>query len=92
MVRITKTEERGITSIIVDGQLSADSIEMIESMCDQVLVAGMPVHLFLRDVSTVDTAGRELLSRLSGKGVRLQGSGVYTSYVVKAATKSAHAT
>lgn len=43
-----------------------------------------PVHLFLRDVSTVDQAGRALLCRLAAKGVRLFGSGVYTSYLVRA--------
>jgi hypothetical protein len=35
------------------------------------------------DVSTVDRAGRALLSRLAAKGVRLLGSGVYTADLVR---------
>ncbi|MCE5310934.1 MAG: hypothetical protein LLG20_25105 [Acidobacteriales bacterium] len=39
--------------------------------------------MFLRDVSVIDAAGRDLLRRLVGQGVRLLGSGVYTSHLVK---------
>jgi hypothetical protein len=45
--------------------------------------AGKPVHLFLRDVTTVDQAGRALLERLAAKGVRLRAKGIYNSYIVQ---------
>ncbi|MEI9970853.1 MAG: hypothetical protein WDO73_01700 [Ignavibacteriota bacterium] len=44
---------------------------------------GKPVHLFLRDVNQVDSAGKALLRRLAADGIRLHGSGVYTGYLVQ---------
>jgi ABC-type transporter Mla MlaB component len=85
MFWLSKAEEQSRTIITVDGQLSVETIEVIESCCDQAVPNGKPVHLFLRDVSTVDQAGRTLLCRLAARGVRLFGSGVYTSYLVQTA-------
>ena len=83
MIHVTKTEERAKTIVTVDGQLSGDSIDVVETCCNQAGLAGKPVHLFLRDVSTVDQTGRMLLARLAAKGVHLAASGVYTSYLVE---------
>ena len=84
MFRAGKVEGRSRTIVTIDGQLSGDYIEAVETCCDQAMCRGKPVHLFLRDVSTVDQAGRALLCRLAAKGVRLLASGVYTSYLVRA--------
>jgi hypothetical protein len=84
MYWVSKAEERSRTIITVDGQLSGESIEVLESCCVQAVSNGKPVHLFLRDVLTVDQAGRTLLCRLAARGIRLLGSGVYTSYLVRA--------
>jgi hypothetical protein len=86
MIRVTKTEERSHTTVTIDGQLSADSISLVETCCSQAESDGRPVQLFLRDVTTVDQAGRMLLRRLSAKGIRLMASGVYTSYLVQTLT------
>jgi len=71
--------------VTVDGQLSGDSIEVVETCCDQAESNGKPVQLFLRDVTTIDQAGRTLLARLAARGIRLIASGVYTSYLVQTA-------
>lgn len=84
MIRVTKTEERFRSVVIVDGDLSDDHITVVETCCNQAEAEGKPVELFLRDVTTVDQAGRMLLSRLAAKGIRLVASGLYTSYLVKA--------
>lgn len=84
MFRVSKAEERSHTIVTVDGQLSSDYIEVVETCCDQAISTGKAVHFFLRDVTTVDQAGRALLCRLAAKGVRLLASGVYTSYLVQA--------
>jgi ABC-type transporter Mla MlaB component len=84
MFRVSKAEEPLRMIVTIDGQLSGDSIAVVETCCDQAISTGKPVHLFLRDVSTVDQAGRALLCRLAARGVRLLGSGVYTSYLVQA--------
>ena len=86
MFRVSRAEEPSHTIVTIDGQLSSDTIEVVESCCDQAISIGKPVRLFLRDVSTVDRAGRALLCRLAAKGVRLLASGVYTSYLVRTLT------
>jgi hypothetical protein len=86
MIRVWRTEEPLRTTVTIDGQLSAESVAVVEACCNQAESGGKPVRLFLHDVTSVDEAGRMLLSRLSGKGVRLAASGVYTSYLVKTLT------
>lgn len=83
MIRVTKTEEQSHTIVTIDGQLGSDSIALVETCCNQAKSNGKPVHLFLRDVGTVDQAGQMLLSRLAAKGVVLAAKGVYTSYLVQ---------
>jgi len=83
MIRVTKTEERSRTLVTVDGQLAGDFVTAVETCCDQAESLGKPIHLFLRDVITVDQAGTNLLRRLARKGVRLLANGVYTSYLVQ---------
>ena len=83
MIRVTRADELSRTVVTIDGQLSGDTIAIVETCCNQAKSNGRPVELFLRDVSIVDQAGRTLLSRLASQGVRLVGSGVYTSYLVQ---------
>jgi ABC-type transporter Mla MlaB component len=89
MFRVSRAEEPSRTIVTIDGQLSGDYIAVVETCCDQAISAGKAVHLFLRDVSTVDQAGRALLCRLAARGVRLLGSGVYTSHLVGALNSGA---
>jgi hypothetical protein len=86
MLRVIKREERSRTVLIVEGRLSADYVQVVETCCDQAISTGATVHLYLRRVSTVDEAGRALLSRLEAKGVHLRASGVYTSHLIKELT------
>ncbi len=83
MIRVTKTEQRTRTFVTIDGQLSGESVDVVETCCSQAEAGGKPVHLFLRDVTTVDQAGITLLRRLAGKGVHLLAKGLYTSYLVR---------
>ena len=83
MIRVTKTEERSRRIITIDGQLSDISITMVENCCSHAEASQKPVHLFLRDITTVDQAGTILLRRLAGIGVHLLASGLITSYLVQ---------
>ena len=83
MIRVTRTDEGPRTTVTVDGELSGDAIVVVETCCRQAESSGKPIHLFLRDVTTVDRAGQALLARLASKGVRLEARGVYTSYLVQ---------
>jgi hypothetical protein len=86
MIRVTKTEEPSHTIVTIDGELSGDSIAVVEACCNQARSNAKPIELFLRDITTVDQAGQRLLSRLAAKGVRLVARGVYTSYLVQSLT------
>lgn len=83
MFRVGKEEEPSRTIITIDGQLSGDHIGVVETCCSQAKSKGKPVHLVLRNVSTVDLSGRALLHRLAAQGIRVCASGVYTSYLVQ---------
>jgi len=80
---VSQTKDRFGTVVNIDGQLVGDHVHVAEDCCSQALSSGTPVSLFLRDVSAIDEAGRNLLRRLAEQGVQLLASGVYTSYLVK---------
>jgi len=86
MIRVTKTEEPSTTVVIIDGQLSGESIGLIETCCKDAESDGKPVYLFLRGVTAIDDRGRSLLRHLARNGVRVSGSVMYTSYVVEELT------
>ena len=86
MLRVCKREERSRTVLVVDGRLSADYVQVIETCCNEAISMGAIVHLYLRHVLTVDGAGRALLLRLAAKGVHLRASGVYTSHLIRELT------
>ena len=82
MIRIqTASNPDGIT-ITIDGQLIGEYFEEVEISIRKAIERRNHVHLFLRDVSHIDEAGRALLSRLAAQGVELSAAGVYSSYVV----------
>ncbi len=83
MIRIMTADEPALTTITVDGQLAGDSVQAVETTCDQTRANGKPIWLHLRDVSVIGEDGQALLRRLASKGVRLKASGLYTSYVVR---------
>ena len=83
MLRVSKREERSRTVLIVDGRLWADYVQVVETCCNEAISTGAIIHLYLRDVTTVDDAGRALLSRLAAKGVHLSANGVYTSHLIR---------
>jgi hypothetical protein len=88
MIHISRTEETSRTLLTVDGQLSGDSIDVVETCCTQARSGGKPVQVFLRDVTGVDQSGRMLLMRLLARGIGLVASGVYTSYLVQELTSN----
>ena len=83
MFRVSRADEPSRTIITIDGQLSGESMKVVEICCEKAISRGKPVLVFLRDVLTVDQGGRALLRRLAAKGIRLLASGVYTAYLVR---------
>ena len=79
MTQVNKEEENTRTVVTVDGQISVDCIQLLETRCHQAMAAAKPVCLVLRDVPIVD-----LLKRLAERGVAVTAHGIYTSYIVPA--------
>ena len=82
MVRIMTADELTSTTITVDGTLSGEGIEPVQSCCIEALTKGRPVRLHLRDVSAIDERGRTMLRHLAAEGVDLTANGIYSSYIV----------
>jgi hypothetical protein len=82
MFRISKSTEKSLTTLVIDGQLCGDGLATVESCCEEEMLKGKPIHLLLRDLTNIDEAGKELLRRMAGRGVKLIATGVYTSYIV----------
>lgn len=83
MIRVTRIEHRSRTILTVDGELSGESVAIVETCCKQAESDGKPVEIFLRDVDAVGEDGRLLLIQLASRGVRLTARGVYTSYLIE---------
>jgi hypothetical protein len=82
MVRIMAADELTTTTITVDGTLSGEGIEPVQTCCLQALTKGKPVRLHLRDVFAIDERGRTMLRQLASEGVDLTANGIYSSYLV----------
>lgn len=90
MIRITTTTETAATTITVDGRLTSEYVEALDTCVKQAIETGVQVHLFLRNVSTIDEHGRALLGRLAVDGVQLSATGIYSSYIVSQISPSAN--
>src|ERR1035438_7766218 len=82
MIRVMTADELASTTITVDGKLSGDYVDPVETCCKQAISKGKAVRLYLRDVSSIDERGWTLLRELARTGVRLKARGIYSSYVV----------
>lgn len=91
MFRLDQTADEERVNVAIDGELSADCVELVETCCEAAVASGKTTNLVLRDVPIVDEAGRALLSRLAAKGVRLLGNGVYVSYLLESVKSSGSA-
>ena len=83
MLRIMTAEELASTTITVDGMLSGEGVDPVQTFCIQALFNGKPVRLHLRDVSAIDERGRAMLRHLADKGVDVTANGIYSSYIVE---------
>jgi hypothetical protein len=82
MIRIMTADGAASTLITVDGMLSGEGIEPVETCCMQALSKEKPVRLHLRDVTAIDERGRCMLRHLAAEGVDLTANGIYSSYIV----------
>jgi hypothetical protein len=90
--RIDQVDGQRRSLVIIEGMLAGEYVGVAEACCNQALAGGKRLLVLLRDVATIDEAGRSLLRRLAARGVRLRGSGVYTSYLLRELTRTARVT
>ncbi len=83
MIRIMTANDEASTTITVDGMLSNQTVEPVQTCCMEALSRGKPVRLYLRDVSAIDESGRQMLRHLAAEGVDLTANGIYSSHVVE---------
>src|SRR5271165_2670694 len=73
VVRIMTATEPKLITITVDGELSREYVDAVETCAAEAIAQRRPTQLFLRDVYAFDESG--LLARLAAKGVRLRAEG-----------------
>ena len=83
MIRIQPAKNSGGITIVIDGQLIGEYVAEIDASIRKSTEQYEAVELFLRNVSHIDEAGQELLSRLAAQGMELRAAGLYSSHVVK---------
>ncbi len=82
MFRIDKADQRQRTSLIIDGELVREYVEIAERCCREVLEKGRELQVVLRDVSLIDVRGKDWLQGLIKEGIPVISRDLYASYIV----------
>src|SRR5512147_502116 len=91
LFRLEKSQDQGKTVITVEGELAGEYVPVVEGYMKNLLAGPAPLVVRLLDVNFIDQAGLNLLKCLVDHGVALQGSGVYTSFLLSRLKKLAPA-
>jgi hypothetical protein len=91
MLRITTTKSDHKIVLEIEGRLAGPWVDELER-CWRELPPGMAVNLWLRAVTFIDEAGRDLLARLHRSGAELKATGCMTSCIVQQITSAARQT
>jgi len=92
MLRITLHEETEPMALVLEGKLAGEWVRELReewSRLRPVLQDGTLV-VSLTSVSSVDDAGRRLLTEIHADGARLTGSGLFARTLVGEITKTCH--
>jgi hypothetical protein len=83
ILRISEDKTSVQTLIIFDGQLRGECVPVAEDYCTEALALGKKISIVLRNVPGIDDGGLNMLRRFVRRGVRLHGTGLYASHMVK---------
>jgi DNA-binding NtrC family response regulator len=85
MIHISVHHEAAGASLIVEGTLARQWVEELEKCWQEALAAAPRQHVSvsLADVTFIDDDGKELLSRMHERGVKLTAQGLMTSAIVE---------
>jgi ABC-type transporter Mla MlaB component len=84
MLRVTIKKEESVETWELEGKLAGDWVKELEQCWkENAPKPGIPVHLNLKAVSYIDSAGKQLLIEMHGRGVEIKGCGCMTRAVVE---------
>lgn len=85
MIRISKHREGPKQDLLVEGTLSGDWVEVLETcwLEAQATPNGAPVRIDLSGVTWIDDRGRLLLARMIRDGAELRATGVMTRIIIE---------
>lgn len=92
MLRVTKTRTDATEVWEIEGKLAGDWVqELGRCWRERLPFADSPLRLYLKAVSYIDAAGKQLLMEMHGRGVEIQGCGCMTKALIAEITHGAGA-
>jgi hypothetical protein len=92
MLRVTIKQVESAETWELEGKLSGDWVKELERCWkDRSSPADISLQIHLKAVSYIDTAGKQLLTEMHGRGVEIRGGGCMTKAVVEEITRNASA-
>jgi len=92
MLRVTIKQVESAETWELEGKLSGDWVKELERCWkDRSSSADISLQIHLKAVSYIDTAGKQLLTEMHGRGVEIRGGGCMTKAVVEEITRNASA-
>jgi len=84
MLRITVHSEEQATRLVIEGELTEPGVEELRKCWQQVSSLPPPpsVLVNLTDLTSIDSAGKELLAQMHRQGARLIGAGVMIAALI----------
>lgn len=84
MLKITIREVDSRETWELEGKLSGDWVKELERCWrGRLSPPGVPLQLYLKAVSFIDGAGKQLLAEMHGRGVEIRGCGCMTKALVE---------
>lgn len=92
MLKVTIKQGGSSETWELEGKLSGDWVKELERCWkERPSPAGISLQVHLKAVSYIDTAGKQLLAQMHGRGVEIKGCGCMTKAVVEEITGHASA-
>ena len=92
MLKVTIKQVDSAETWELEGKLSGDWVKELERCWNErSSPTGVSLQVHLKAVSYIDTAGKQLLMQMHGRGVDIRGCGCMTKAVVEEITRQVNA-
>lgn len=89
MIRITAQQESLVTRLFLEGKLSGPCVDELDKCWQSCPSSEMALLVDLTNVGFVDDHGKELLTRMHNKGIKLFSKSVMTKCLIEEIENSA---